>query len=144
MIEILFPSLTNSNTVMATKFCTWCDGCAVVVCTKFCWDVINSNGITGKWKSRRIWIAVEKSLISQMYLGTFSALQWRYNECDGVSNHRHLVCLLNRFIKEDIKVPRQWPLWGESTDDRWFPSQRGSNAENISIWWRHHGDQRYI
>ena len=21
---------------------------------------------------------------------------------------------------------------------RWFPAQRASNAENISIWWRHH------
>ena len=30
-------------------------------------------------------------------------------------------------------------LWGESTGGRWFPSQRASIAENISIWWRHHG-----
>ena len=22
--------------------------------------------------------------------------------------------------------------------DGWFPSQRASNAENVSIWWRHH------
>ena len=26
----------------------------------------------------------------------------------------------------------------ESNGDRWFPSQRASNAENVSIWWRHH------
>ena len=30
---------------------------------------------------------------------------------------------------------RHWPLWGESTGDRWFPSQRASNTENVSIWW---------
>ena len=36
-------------------------------------------------------------------------------------------------IKENIKAPRHWPLWGE------FPAQRTSNAENVSIWWRHHG-----
>ena len=24
-------------------------------------------------------------------------------------------------IKEHIKAPRQWPLWGESTSDRWIP-----------------------
>ena len=30
-------------------------------------------------------------------------------------------------------------LWGESTDDRRrFSSQQANNAENVSIWWRHH------
>ena len=27
--------------------------------------------------------------------------------------------------------------------DRWFPSQRASNAENISIWWRRHGSHNF-
>ena len=35
-------------------------------------------------------------------------------------------------IKENIEVPRHWPLRG------WIPAQMASNAENISIWWRHH------
>ena len=38
--------------------------------------------------------------------------------------------------QEIMKAPRHWPLWGESTGG--FPSQRASNAENDSIWWRHH------
>ena len=29
------------------------------------------------------------------------------------------------------------PLWGEFTCE--FPAQRASNAENVSIWWCHHG-----
>ena len=33
-------------------------------------------------------------------------------------------------INENIKAPCHWLLWGESTDDRWIPSQRASNAEN--------------
>ena len=39
-------------------------------------------------------------------------------------------------IKVNIKVPRHWPLWvpGE------FPAQMASNAETVSIWWRHHGE----
>ena len=41
-------------------------------------------------------------------------------------------------IKENIKAPRHWPLWGEFTGDRWIPRQMASNAENDSIWWRHH------
>ena len=42
-------------------------------------------------------------------------------------------------IKENIKAPRQWALWGEVTGHRWIPkTQRASNAENVSFWWRHH------
>ena len=41
-------------------------------------------------------------------------------------------------MKENIKAPRHWLLWGEFASDRWIPAQRDSNAENVSIWWRHH------
>ena len=41
-------------------------------------------------------------------------------------------------IKENIKGPHHWLLWGEFTGDRWIPPQRASIAENVSIWWRHH------
>ena len=41
-------------------------------------------------------------------------------------------------IKENIKAPRYWPLCGEFTGDRWIPRTMTSNAENVSIWWRHH------
>ena len=30
-------------------------------------------------------------------------------------------------------------LWQTLTGDRWIPAQMASNAENVSIWWRHHG-----
>ena len=49
-------------------------------------------------------------------------LKWCQNERDSVSNHQRHDCLLNRLfkaqIKENIKVPRQWPYWGEFTGDR--------------------------
>ena len=41
-------------------------------------------------------------------------------------------------ITENIKALRLWPLRGKFTGHRWIPSQRASNAENVSIWWRHH------
>ena len=41
-------------------------------------------------------------------------------------------------IKENIKAPRHWPLCGEFTGTGEFPAQRASNAENVTIWWRHH------
>ena len=28
-------------------------------------------------------------------------------------------------IKKDTKAPRHWPLWGESTGDRWIPFTKG-------------------
>ena len=40
--------------------------------------------------------------------------------------------------QRNIKAPRQCPLCGEFTGDRWFSAQRASNAENLSIWWHHH------
>ena len=53
-------------------------------------------------------------------------LQWSHSGRDGVSNHRRLVCLHMQpfdqaWIKENIKAPRHWPLWGEFTGDRWIP-----------------------
>ena len=41
-------------------------------------------------------------------------------------------------IKENIKGPRHWPLCGEFIGTGEFPAQSASNAENGSIWWRHH------
>ena len=71
-----------------------------------------------------------------------SSLQCRYNECDGVLNHQPSDCLLNRlFRRRSKKTPKlrvtclcagNSPVTGE------FPTEMASNAEKISIWWRHH------
>ena len=34
-------------------------------------------------------------------------------------------------------------MWGEFTGHRWIPHTKASNAEKVSIWWRHHA-QRVI
>ena len=41
-------------------------------------------------------------------------------------------------IKENIKALRHWPMCGESPGTGEFPAQMASNAETVSIWWRHH------
>ena len=42
-------------------------------------------------------------------------------------------------IKQNIKAPRHWPLQEEFTSDRWIPRKKAaSNAENVSIRWRHY------
>ena len=50
---------------------------------------------------------------------------------------------IQTLIKENIKVPRHWPLCGEFTGTGEFPAQMASNAENVSIWWRHHVGPNY-
>ena len=59
-------------------------------------------------------------------------------------------------IKENIKALRHWPLCGEFTGGRWITHTKGqwrgkcfhlmtsSNAENVSIWWRHHDDTLWL
>ena len=72
-----------------------------------------------------------------------TTLQWRHNERDGVSNHQPNDCLLkNLFGRRSKKTPKlrnTGPCVGNSPVSGEFPTQRASNAENVSIWWRQHG-----
>ena len=69
-------------------------------------------------------------------------VQWRHHEHDGASNHWRLDCLLKRMIscrsKKTSKLRVIGLCEGNSSETGEFPSQRASNAENVSIWWRHH------
>ena len=78
-----------------------------------------------------------------------TTLQWRHNEHDGVSNHQPYDCLLNRLFRRRFKKTSKLRVTGLCDGNslvtgefpashRWFPAQRASNAENVSIWWRHH------
>ena len=73
------------------------------------------------------------------------ALQWFHNERNGHSNHQHHNCLFNRLFrcrsKKTSKLRVAGPCDGNSPVTSEFPAQRASNAENVSIWWRHHGLQ---
>ena len=67
---------------------------------------------------------------------------WRHNEGEGVSNHQPHDCLLNRLFKAHIKGTSKLRVTGlcegNSPVNSEFHAQRASNAENVSIWWRHH------
>ena len=47
-------------------------------------------------------------------------------------------------IKENMKAPRHLPFAGNLPGTGEFPAQLASNAENVSIWWRHHGITVFI
>ena len=69
-------------------------------------------------------------------------LRWRHNGIDGVSNHQPHHCLLNRLFgcrsKKTSKLRVTGLCAGNSPGTGEFPAQMASNAENVSIWWRHH------
>ena len=52
-----FQSHLNSNTVIATKLCTWHDSCAVLACAKICCYLMACNGVMARRNFHRIWIA---------------------------------------------------------------------------------------
>ena len=69
-------------------------------------------------------------------------IQWRHNGRESVSNHQPHDCLLNRLFRRRSKRTSKLRVTGlcagNSPVTGEFPAQRASNAENVSIWWRHH------
>ena len=70
------------------------------------------------------------------------SLQWRHNGRDGVSNHQPHDCLPNRLFRRRSKKTSKLRVTvlcaGNSPVTGEFPAQIASNAEKVSIWWRHH------
>ena len=71
-----------------------------------------------------------------------NTLQWRHNERDGVSNHQSHEGLLNRLFRRKSKKTSKLRVTGlcagNSPETGEFPAQMASDAENVSIRWRHH------
>ena len=69
-------------------------------------------------------------------------LQWRHNDLDGVSNHQPHDCLLKRLFthrsKKTSKLRVTGLCVGNSPVAGELSTQRATNADNASIWWRHH------
>ena len=82
------------------------------------------------------WVANRMNITWVVTLG------WRHNGLDIVSNHQPRECLLSRLFgrrsKKTSKLRVTGLCAGNSPGTGEFPAQRASNAENVSIWWRHH------
>ena len=89
---------------------------------------------------RSHWVGIGE--LWDVHCGNFRTLQWRHNEHDGVANHQPHDCLLNRLSRRSSKKISKLRVSGlcarNSLVTGEFPAQRASNAENVSIWWRHH------
>ena len=70
-----------------------------------------------------------------------NSLQWRHNEYEDVLSRHRLDCLLNRLSRRRSKKTSKLRVTGlcegNSPVTGEFPAQRASNADNVSIWWRH-------
>ena len=77
------------------------------------------------------------------FMNTYDALQWRHSGRDGVSNHQPYDCVLNRLFRRRSKKTSKLRVTGlcvgNSPVTGEFLAQIASDAENVSIWWRHHG-----
>ena len=69
-------------------------------------------------------------------------LEWRHNGRNGISNHQPHDCFLNHLFrcrsKKTSKLSVTCLCAGNSPGTGEFPAQMASNAEYVSIWWRHH------
>ena len=61
------------------------------------------------------------------------SLLWRHNGRDSVSNHQPHDCLLNRLFRRSSKKTSKLRVTGLCAGN----SPGTSNAEKVSIWWRH-------
>ena len=96
-------------------------------------------GIMGTFYHSNFWYRITDIMTSQL------SLQWRHNERDGVSNHQPCDCLHNRLFRRRSKKTSKLRVtgicMGNSPVTGEFTAQKASHAENVSIWWRHHGDK---
>ena len=64
------------------------------------------------------------------------------------SHHQRLGCLLSDLFRRRSKKASKFRVTGlfegNSPATGEFPAQRASNAENVSIWWRHHGKRIFL
>ena len=70
------------------------------------------------------------------------SLRWRHNGRSSDSNHQPHGCLLNRLFRRRSRKTSKLRVTGlcvgNSPGTGEFSAKMASNAENVSIWWRHH------
>ena len=114
--------------------------CINIYVLHICTDIITQTepSLTKAWG-----VVYKQHNTAEGMAPTFTKLEWRHNERDGILNHQPYECLLNHLFRHRSKKTSNLrvtglcagnsPMTVECTD------QRARNAENVSIWWRHHG-----
>ena len=157
----IFCTCWSFGLTIPQKFLTWLDShwsllyCLAVLRTNHpqnharCWSFVvvcyhtfclHFTVLQWQWSNLENVGLISLEVITSAWV---SALQWRHNGHDDVSNHQPHDCLLNRLFrcrsKKTSKLRVTGLCVGNSPVTGEFPAQMASNAENVSIWWRHHG-----
>ena len=102
---------------------------------------VNWNDNMSQSENYTIYHSFVWNFVNLLILIVSISLQWRHNERDDISNHRRPGCLLTplfrRRWKETSKLRVTGLCEGNPSVTGGFSSQGDSNAENVSIWWRH-------
>ena len=110
--------------------------------TKVTYNVFRRNEFV-KYRQQSI-ISTTDHWVGFLLWQEMTAFQWRHNGRDSVSNHQPHDCLLNRLFRRRSKKTSKLRVTGlfagNSPVTGEFPAQMTNNAENVSIWRRHHGD----
>ena len=130
----------------------------------FCFDVMFKHYVSCHecfmyFRQQNMYIALEMSVVAMLICSLYAtnlvninnlscdllevnSLYWRQNGHDSVTNHQPCDCLLNRLFRRRSKKTSKLRVTGlcvgNSPGTGELPAQRASNAENVSIWWRHH------
>ena len=93
---------------------------------------INALLFVTSWKHERSYI--------NMVSIRMCPLEWRHNEWNGTWNHQTDDCLLSRLFWHKSKKTSNFRVSGlcegHSKVTGEFTTQRASNTDNVSIWWR--------
>ena len=135
-----FPAQMASN---AENVCIWWRHHALTNMDKWLtwahWELITAV-VKRSNKHNIAYITAYLTLTDELWV--VFTLQWLHNERDGVSNHQPHDCLFNRLFRSRSKKTSKHRVtglcaWNSSVTGE-FPAQMASNAEHVSIWWRHH------
>ena len=109
-------------------------------CLFLFWNIVSETSLS--WYTHQFSIKCRQQFSGAKKCCMHASLQWRHNEPNDVSNHQPHDCLLKRLFRRRSKKTSKLRVMGlcagNSPVTGEFPTQMASNAENVSIWWRHH------
>ena len=148
IIGIVYWTITSRIYLTNWGQMMW-NSCALILISVY-EDGQTSNVLYSLYKIAHIIMRLRCVVVVVMYaqLRTLNSpviqitLLWRHNERKGVSNYRCLDCLFNRLFRRRSKKTSKLHVTGLCEGNPpvtgGFLSQKASNAENASTWWRHH------
>ena len=105
--------------LMFSLICAWTNGCANnldagdLTCHRACYDV-TVMCLRNSWYVLSDFTCPLKQKTTRGQIVNHYLKQWCFAQP-----------FVQAQIKENIKAPRHWPLWGEFTGDRWIPLTEG-------------------